>query len=292
MLAAIRTHLLQAGAVTDGYAGVEVIARAETMLLVFRWRRDPNVYAIEVDYPRSPESPMTGEPAESADEWAQHLGWHLSEELGTGLVHRARRTLRDGRVLLDVDNAPDVGPPGFHIDSVQFDDDDHRGRSPGRRRFGQLRQEVTNTFWVAWNCLFRRRLYGVSLTVPPEPAGESAPELWLTEPAMDDTIPRRLLAAGRLACWVRTYSEHGGVFVGQAAASWEDDERTTARVEVLYTLPGVPSEVRHALARHMIVEAAGGGALRVVTFIDDPVLPRLGFRSSGAGEFTVGTAHE
>src|SRR5262245_43645714 len=104
------------------------------MLVVFRWRRDPNVYTIEVDYPRVSESPMTGEPVGSAGEWAEGLEWHLMEELDTGLVRRARRRVRDGRVLLDLDDAPDVSPAGFWIGAVPLDDDQVRYR-PLRRLF-------------------------------------------------------------------------------------------------------------------------------------------------------------
>jgi hypothetical protein len=57
--------------VTDGFAGIDVVAESDTMLVVFRWSRDPNVYAIEVEYPTVPESPMTGEPVSSTDEWAE-----------------------------------------------------------------------------------------------------------------------------------------------------------------------------------------------------------------------------
>ncbi|MGW0230799.1 hypothetical protein ACWDWO_21010 [Actinopolymorpha singaporensis] len=295
IVAASRTHLLRPGAVAEGYAGVEVVEEAEAMLVVFRWRRDPNVYALEVDYPTVPESPMTGEPVDSAEEWAQDLEMHLAEELGTGLVHRARRTLREGHVLLESDDAPDApaaGPPGFYIGSVPFDDPDLRQRPAGRRQFEYVRLEASALLRAGWNRLLGRGRYFTSITLSAESSGLSETEYWPTEPAMNDTIPRRLLGRGRLACWVQAYSINSDMLVGQAAASWEDDEHDVARIELLYTLPAIPSEVRYALARHVIVAAAEVGALRVVTSVDDPVLRRLGFRPSSTGDFAVQTTHE
>lgn len=55
VVVATRTQLLRAGAVTDGYAGIEPIPDSDTMLLALRWRRDPNMYAIEIEYPNGPE---------------------------------------------------------------------------------------------------------------------------------------------------------------------------------------------------------------------------------------------
>src|SRR5688572_31439756 len=66
ILVAARTWLLRADAVTDGYSGVDVIAEPNNLLVIFRWRRDPNVYAIEVGFPATPKSPWTGLPVTSA----------------------------------------------------------------------------------------------------------------------------------------------------------------------------------------------------------------------------------
>ncbi|MEV4113374.1 hypothetical protein [Nonomuraea sp. NPDC049695] len=227
IFAAVRTCLSRAGAVTEGYSYVDVRTEPDGMVVLFRWRRDRNLYAFAVEYPAAPRSPWTGLPVHSADEWAADVEGRLAEELATGLVRRGRRTVRDGYVLLDPRDAPDLHPPGFFISSV--------------------------------------------------PPHATAPGAWLATAGMEVDLPRRLIAQGRLVCWVQAYvdSARGGPFVGHAAASWEDEQRTTARLELVQVLPGVPVEVRGALARVAISEAAEAGALRVVTAIGDPAPDRL-----------------
>ncbi|MFI6889565.1 hypothetical protein [Streptosporangium canum] len=55
VLEAVRTRLLRAGAVRDEYSAVDVMAEPDGMLVIFRWRRDPNTYAIKVEFPRGSE---------------------------------------------------------------------------------------------------------------------------------------------------------------------------------------------------------------------------------------------
>jgi hypothetical protein len=57
----------------------------------------------------------------------------------------------------------------------------------------------------------------------------------------------------------------------------------------LHIQPGVPSEVRVALVRLAVCEAAEDGALHVVTAIDDPELHGLGFRPANGGGLTLHT---
>ncbi|MEV0310670.1 hypothetical protein [Nonomuraea fuscirosea] len=230
VLAAVTTCLSRADAVTEGYSTVNVRPEPDGMLVLFRWRRDPNLYAIAVEYPTAPRSPWTGLPVHSAYEWAADVAGRLSEELATGLVRRARRTVRGGYVLLDPRDAPDVNPPG----------------------------------------------YSISL-VPPHP---TEPGSWLAKAGLDVTIPRQLSAGSRLTCWLQAYgyNERRMTVVGQAAASWENEERTTVRLDLVQVLPGFPPEVCHALVRLAVFEAAEAGALRVVTEIDDAALAELGFR--------------
>ncbi|MFF4778996.1 hypothetical protein ACFY05_39850 [Microtetraspora fusca] len=230
VLAAVRTCLSRAGAVTEGYSAVDVRPEPHDILVIFRWRLDPNLYAIPVEYPTVPQSPWTGLPVESAYEWAADVAGWLAEELSTGLVRRGRRTIRSGYVLLDPRDAPDVCPAGYCIGSV-----------------------------------------------PPHATEAGS---WLAEAGLDVTIPRKLLARGSLVCWLQAYVDNvrGEPFVGQAAASWEDEQRTTVRLDLVHVLPGIPPEVRDALVRLAVGEAAEAGALRVVTEIDDAALVGLGFR--------------
>ncbi|GAA2800245.1 hypothetical protein GCM10020219_084290 [Nonomuraea dietziae] len=126
----------------------------------------------------------------------------------------------------------------------------------------------------------------------PPPASEAG--YWLAKAGMDITIPRQLIAEAKLVCWLQAHVDNarGRPFVGQAAASWEDEQHTTARLDVVHIQPGVPSAVRDALVRLAVCEAAEAGALRVLTAIDVPELHELGFRPANGGglAFHTGSA--
>ncbi|MFC5826127.1 hypothetical protein [Nonomuraea insulae] len=241
VLAAVRTCLSRTGTVTEGYSAVDVRPEPDGMMVIFRWRRDPNLYAIAVEYPTAPRSPWTGLPVHSAYEWAADVAGRLAEELATGLVRRGRRTIHSGYVLLDPRDAPDVCPTGYFIGSV-----------------------------------------------PSHPTEAGS---WLAEAGLDVIVPRQLIARGRLACWLQAYvdNERGRPFVGHAAASWENERRTTVRLDLVHILPGVPPEVGDALVRLAVGEAAEAGARRVVTEIDDVALAGLGFRPAPGGSLVLHT---
>ncbi|MEU0483297.1 hypothetical protein ABZ260_29435 [Streptosporangium sp. NPDC006013] len=275
VLRAVRTCLLRAGAVTDGYSAVDVMAEPDSMLVIFRWRRDPNMYAIKVEFPTAPESSWTGLPVTSAVEWAADVAARLAEELATGLVRRSRRMIRDGYIVLDTHDAPDVCPAGFFISSVPLDDVVLSPVPPPRG----FRKRAYFTF----------SLGSPSTSVSP-PASEAGS--WLAEAGMDVAIPRQLIVEAKLACWLqaRIDNARGRPFIGHAAASWEDKQHTTVRLDLVHIQPGVPSEVRDALVRLTVCEAAEAGALHVVTAIDDPELHRLGFRPVNGGGLTLHTS--
>ncbi|MGA4994393.1 hypothetical protein [Nonomuraea bangladeshensis] len=230
--------MVRPGAVTEGFAAVDVVAEADGMLVMFRWRRDPNTYAIGLEFPTAPKSPWTGLRVGSAEEWAADVAFLLMEELDTGLVRRVRRTVREGHVLLHRREAVTVWPAGYFISQV------------------------------------------------PLPSG-----FWLAEAGMDVDVPRRLVAEAKLACWLQAYVDNhrGEPFVGHVAASWEDGGHTTARLDVLHIQPGVPPELRAALARLAVHEVAEAGALSVVTALDDPELHGLGFRPADGGGLALDT---
>ncbi|MFI7705413.1 hypothetical protein [Nonomuraea sp. NPDC049480] len=269
ILAAARTWLLRADAVWDGYSGVDVIAEPNNLLVIFRWRRDPNVYAIEVEFPTTPASPWTGLPVTSADEWAVEVGARLAEELATGLVSRSRRRIRDGYVVLDAHDAPDVGPAGFRISSVPL---------VGMLSPSWPHRNGTHVTWGSPEAL---------VSLPASKVGS-----WLAEAGMDVSLPRQLIIEARLACWLQAYVDNarGEPFVGHAAASWEDIQHTTARLDLVHIQPGVPSEVCGALVRSAVRTVTEDGALRVVTVIDVPELHGLGFRPANEGGLTLHTS--
>ncbi|MFC5822138.1 hypothetical protein [Nonomuraea harbinensis] len=258
---AVRTRLLRPGAVTKGYSAVDVVAEPDAMLVIFRWRRDPNVYAIKVEFPAASKSPWTGLLASSIDGWATDVEYLLAEELDTRLVRRSRRTVREGYVLLDTRDAPGPWPAGFFISLVLCGDD-----------VVLLLRQLKDDWESA--CAIRR---SPPASVLPHAA---KPGRWLAEAGMDVTVPRQLIVGARLACWLQAYVDNarGRPFVGHAVASWQDKRHTIARLDVVHVQPGIPSEVREALVRVAVREVAEAGALRVVTAIDDPELRGLSFR--------------
>ncbi|MBT2226332.1 hypothetical protein [Nonomuraea sp. NEAU-A123] len=274
VLEAVRTRLLRAGAVLDGYSAVDVVAESGGMLVIFHWRRDPNTYAIKVEFPRGSASPWTGGsytglPVTAPDEWAADFASRFAIELDNGLVRRSRRMIRDGYVLLDTHDAPDAWPAGFYIGRVALND----------LKLSASPDDLEKAYSI---------LGSLPASVSPPVSEVGA---WLAQAGMDVTIPRQLIVEARLACWLQAYVDnaHGEPYVGQAAASWEDKRRTIARLDLVHIQPGVPSEVRDALVRLVVCEVAEAGALRVVTAVDDPELHGLGFRPANGGGLALHT---
>ncbi|WP_432545330.1 hypothetical protein [Kineococcus sp. SYSU DK004] len=113
---ALRERLLGEGAVTAGFAGLDVRAAlpgeppprapgpdgadaVDHVVVLLRWRQDPCLYGVAFALEPggasgdegSPPGVSTGLPVDSPQEWAQEVAWWLAEELGTGLVRRAGR---------------------------------------------------------------------------------------------------------------------------------------------------------------------------------------------------------
>lgn len=104
-VAAARTELMRAGAITDGFHGVRVETERSELLVFFRWRSDPNTYCVRIELPVDPPtSPWTGEPVGSAEDWVSEVSGWLTEELQTGLVRRAGGRVVAGVVELDPDS--------------------------------------------------------------------------------------------------------------------------------------------------------------------------------------------
>ncbi|MDA0638402.1 hypothetical protein OUY22_33775 [Nonomuraea sp. MCN248] len=257
ILEALRTCALHSATMVDGYSGLDVVAKPDAMLLTFRWCRDPNVYAVEVAYPTEPSSPWTGLPVPSAFAWAADVMAGLQENLATGLVMWGRRTVRDGSIVLAYRDPADVLPAGYFVTPV-FRVGVPRSSGPER--------EGTSFTYASPEAL---------VPLPPSEAGSH-----LAAEGMDVSLPRRLLAEDRLACWHEAYVDNsrGEPHVGHAVASWDDPSRTTARLALVHIQPGVPSDVRTALARFAVRAVTEAGALRVVTAIGTPELRELGFQ--------------
>lgn len=144
---ALRDRLLAPRAVTDGLYGVDVLpalpgepveepAAAGSLVVLFRWKLDPAVYAVhfhlepaedgEVTDP--PPGVSTGVPVASLQGWVSEVVLWLMEELDTGLVRRSARTQVGDVVLLGAGvNAVDVLPEGYYVGDVHLGS----GRSNG-----------------------------------------------------------------------------------------------------------------------------------------------------------------
>jgi hypothetical protein len=171
---------------------------------------------------------------------------------------------------LDTRDAPDPWPDGFFINPVPLHDIELSASPDDLDRAYSLLESLPS-----------------SVSTAAAKAGA-----WLVRAGMDVTIPRKLIVEARLACWLQAYVDNARGderFVGQAAASWEDKQRTTARLDLVHIQPGVPSEVRDALVRLVVCEVAEAGALRVVTAVDDPELHGLGFRPANGGSLVLHT---
>ena len=109
VVTAVRSRLCDVSAERDGFAPAHVALDAEDILVTFRWRGDSQLYGVRFALADVPTGPSTGEVCESPDAWAQEVSWVLDEEIGTGLVQEAHRTVTpDGLVLLRWRNGSDA----------------------------------------------------------------------------------------------------------------------------------------------------------------------------------------
>jgi hypothetical protein len=261
---ALRDRLLAPGAVTDGFHGVDVLPAlpgepverpeaAGSLVVLFRWKLDPAVYAVHfhlepAEYGEETDLPpgvSTGVPVASLQGWVSEVVLWLMEELDTGLVRRSTRTQVGDVVLLRADgNTVDVLPEGYYIGDV------HLGS--GRSNGDHLQRDGLHT-----------------------------------------QVARRLLRQDRLLVWLHAHVDNarGEPFVGHAVVSRPVPTRTadelsgSARLEVLEVVPGTPTTVNAALAYHAVRSAIEMGAEQVATDLDDPFLTQVGFRrSDGASQ--------
>jgi hypothetical protein len=69
------------------------------IVVAFYWRREPERFAMRFPTGEAPMGPSTGEVCCSPTEWAVEVGFVLDEELGTGLVRRAPRSVMSDGVI-------------------------------------------------------------------------------------------------------------------------------------------------------------------------------------------------
>jgi hypothetical protein len=83
-----------------GHRPVKVTTDGSDLVVVFRYAGRSEVFAVRFSLDLMPEGPQTGELCESLEDWAQEVDWVLDEELDTGLVQTAERTVADDGVVV------------------------------------------------------------------------------------------------------------------------------------------------------------------------------------------------
>ena len=99
--------LLTSGLFAHGDLIERVGLDAGSVRVVFRWPRlDRRLYGVR--FTVSDTGANTGEPCESAEQWAVEVGWDLAEVMETGLIdHAEQRVEPDDVVLLRWWDGPD-----------------------------------------------------------------------------------------------------------------------------------------------------------------------------------------
>jgi len=252
---ALRERLLSPGAVTDGFNGVDVLpalpgepvdGRTGSLVVLFRWKLDPAVYAVRFHLEPALDGEeagvamgvSTGDSVASLQAWVWEVVLWLMEELHTGVVRRgARRQVGDVVLLVADARAVDVLPEGYYVGDVYLG----TGGSNGDH---------------------------------------------LKRDGLHINVARRLLKQERLLVWLHAYvnNTRGEPFVGHvvisraAAGGTSDVPDGSARLEVLEVVPGTPATVAAALAFHAVRSAVEMGVARIVSDVDDPALDQIGFR--------------
>lgn len=250
---AVRESLGRSGRVSEGFRLDSVWHEHRDLMVTFRWRRDPNRYAVRFSLPdgAAAESPWTGLPIASAQEWAQDAAGLLTEELDTGVVRRARRERQHDVVELDWRAAPDPCPPGYYHTTVVL--------------------PSALTRWPAIPGLCAD--FGRSLAA----AG------------LDVSTPRRQYRRGRLLSWLQLNSDTASPQpIGHTSVAWHPTLRDTATLDVLQILTGMPDTAAPYLAHMAVHDAAEAGAQRIQGTCAHPQLTQAGFHRTRSGNsFTV-----
>lgn len=87
----------------DRYEIGMVVADGDGLIVKFRVREDPQVFAVRFSVDASHRGVSTGESCSTPEQWASEVRMLLDEEVGTHQIDSARRTrLPDGVVLLEL----------------------------------------------------------------------------------------------------------------------------------------------------------------------------------------------
>jgi hypothetical protein len=87
------------GVVTTDFQTKRLVVDGTTLQIHFRWKNNPDVFAISVRIPQS-DNDFTGPPGHNPSAWMSTAAQEYSEEFHTGYMVRARRNRVDGVVHL------------------------------------------------------------------------------------------------------------------------------------------------------------------------------------------------
>jgi hypothetical protein len=94
-----RVQCVRLGMPDDDGVPMEVERDGDELLVTFDWPDEPKRLGLRFWMSEAPQGPSTGDICGSPDEWAGEVGWVLMEELDTGLVRRAPRSLTGSGVI-------------------------------------------------------------------------------------------------------------------------------------------------------------------------------------------------
>jgi hypothetical protein len=275
IIEAARATLLRGGAVTRGFRGLDVRVDDDHLVIHFLWRQNATRFAIRLPLPEDPpQSPWTGEPVDSGQQWVSDVAGLLMEELDTGFVRRARRIVREGHTELVYPAPGDLTPSPFYLSSV-----------PVEMEPGLEPPAVAGTLLVE----------GTALDVKLRPAfgvWRRAAGVWLRAAGLDTAPARRAIRERRLIAWDQAVrNAEPFTVLGHAVVS-ETADRLVARLDHVELTARAPRTVVAALAEAAVHHAADAGATTVITTVTDPELATLGFRPAvDHTGWVVATAH-
>lgn len=244
--------------VEEHFRLVDVHLDGDDLIIVFRWKRDPNTYAFRYRMPAPQdrrEPPSSSSPSTPQDVATEVYG-SLQEELDTGLVEGARRVPRRHWVELDWHHRG-MESPGYYLgESAAKEWRDVDLRALGNRG----RDELVTLGWTAYEPLLR-------------PADEH------------EDLRRALLAQAD----TRHPAVVGVLFLDLPAPGAPEPEAEITGLEVLAEHRG--QELESWLVDAAVARARVDGALRVscrTGQVSPALLERLGFTEQD-GSWVRGT---
>lgn len=100
------------GSVSTDFRTVRIVVDGTTLHVHFQWKKNPNTFAIAIRIPQF-DSDFRSPPIHNPSAWMSEAASNYDEELSTGYMTRAQRSVVDGGVVL-LHNPSRGGPPHDH----------------------------------------------------------------------------------------------------------------------------------------------------------------------------------